>query len=418
VRIMVLSPYLPHRRIGHGGGTAVRAFVRHLSRRHDVTLLSLLRPNERELIPEAAELGCQVIPILFLDRQAQGSDRAGLIWDRAGAWRRSLCSGYPAYVQKYWSRSLSRRVIEAVAENRPDAVQIEYLQLSLLVRDLRRWRDARAGSMAERLRPRLILNSHELGSLPRQRRAEMARNPAARALFRAEARAWERLQVAATGWADVTLCVTDQDRQMLDQMGGKYLKTMPLGIDTDSVKPIWAPTGPPKFLFVGSFAHRPNRSAAKFLVDKVWPLVAQYAESGQLLLAGRGSRAFIRALGDEDPRIRALGFVEDLSPLYRECRLFVAPLTEGGGIKIKILEAMAHGIPVVTTPIGIEGIVDSAEEAAIIAEPDAAFAKSIIQALDASDEVRLRAGRARRIIEERFSWSAITEKLTCIYEGR
>jgi glycosyltransferase involved in cell wall biosynthesis len=196
------------------------------------------------------------------------------------------------------------------------------------------------------------------------------------------------------------------------------LKTVPLGVNTTAIQPDWEPTEPPKFLFVGSFAHGPNRSAAKFLVDKVWPRVAQYTKSGQLILAGRGSRAFIRALGSRNPRIQALGFVEDLGPIYRECRLFVAPLTEGGGIKIKILEAMARGIPVVTTPIGAEGIVDSDEEAITIATPDATFSETMIQALNSPEDIRQQAKRARRIIEERFSWSAITEMLTFIYEGR
>jgi glycosyltransferase involved in cell wall biosynthesis len=117
-------------------------------------------------------------------------------------------------------------------------------------------------------------------------------------------------------------------------------------------------------------------------------------------------------------RVTALGFVEDLTAQFRECQLFVAPLTEGGGIKIKILEAMAHGIPVLTTPIGTEGIVDPAEDAVLISKPDVAFAESMIQALRDPVGTKRRAQKARRIIEQRFSWSAITEVLTGIYEGR
>jgi glycosyltransferase involved in cell wall biosynthesis len=96
----------------------------------------------------------------------------------------------------------------------------------------------------------------------------------------------------------------------------------------------------------------------------------------------------------------------------------VAPLAEGGGIKIKILEAMARGIPVVTTAIGAEGIVDSAEDALTVANADATFAEATIQILAEPEAAQRRAARARRIIENRFSWSAITERLTSLYEGR
>jgi len=412
----VLSPYLPHRNVGHGGGSAVRGLLRYLSHLHTVRLVCLLRPAEDEHVAELAELGIEVEPIPFLDRRARGKSRLTLAGSRGRAWLRSLQTRYPLYVEKYWSRTLSRRVIDAVRAFRPDAIQIEYLQLALLVRDLRRWRDRLNSAAAGR--PRLVLNSHELGSLPRRRRQASARNQAARLYFRNEAAAWERLQRQATRWADVTLCVTEQDRQLLAAQGGEDLMTMPLGIDLEAIDPVWREAGPTKFLFVGSFAHGPNQVAAKFLVDKVWPQVAQCTPTGQLVLAGPGSDDFIAALDRRPERVSGLGFVEDLTALFQECRLFVAPLTEGGGIKIKILEAMARGIPVVTTPIGAEGIVDPAEDALVIAQPDATFAESMIEAIKTPASMRRRAKKARQIIEQRFSWSAITEKLTYIYEGR
>jgi len=307
-------------------------------------------------------------------------------------------------------------LLAALEECRPDAVQVEYLQLALLCRDMRAWRGRRAGAAVST--PRLVLNSHELGSLPLRRRAEASRWAHQRRLLDGRARAWERYQTAATGWADVTLCVTDQDRSLLEALGGVNCRTVPLGIDTDAVAPVWDPAESATLLFVGSFAHRPNRVAAKFLVDKVWPRVAQYSDSVRLVLAGRGSVEFLGAPDREDGRVVALGYVEDLTPLYRDCRLFVAPLNEGGGIKIKILEAMARGIPVVTTPIGAEGIVDSAEDAIVIVSGEAPFAEAMVRALNEPEACRLRARRARRIIEDRFSWSAITERLTSLYEGR
>ncbi len=416
MRVMVVSPYLPHGRIGHGGGTAVRDLVRSLARRHDTTLFALCRPGEDRLVADVETLGARVVAAPYLDRGASGPDRLRVGLARGRACARALRSGYPLYAEKYWSRAIADRLLAAVVETRPEAVQFEYMQLALLCRDLRRWRGTRPGD-ATRV-PKLIINSHEMGSLPLRRRAGASPRGPRRAALEARARAWDRLALAATGWADATLCVTEQDRALLAAAGGRNCVTVPLGMDTDLLRPCWEPTDPARLLFVGSFGHRPNREAAKFLVDKIWPTVAQYSDSVSLILAGRGSDAFLGAANYRQERVRGLGYVEDLTSLYRECRLFVAPLTEGGGIKIKILEAMAQGIPVVTTPIGAEGIVDSAEDAVVIAEPGAAFAEAMIRALNEPDACRLRARRARRIIEERFSWSAITERLTSLYEGR
>jgi glycosyltransferase involved in cell wall biosynthesis len=415
VRIVVLSPYLPHRRVGHGGGTAVRGLVRHLARRHDVTLLSLLRPGESGLVAEVAELGAVVVGLPFAARGARGRRRFGLLAERSRALASTFRTGYPFYVTKYWSPSLSRQVLSEVAARRPDAIQIEYLQLALLCRDLRGWRDG-LPRILDRARPRIVLNTHELGSLPRRRRAAAAR-PAARWTLGREAAAWERLQRDATGWADVTLCVTEQDRQLLAAQGGRNLRTVPLGMDLEALPVVWQPRDPPRVLFVGSFEHRPNRTAASFLVDKVWPQIAQYDPELQLVLAGRGSGAFLRGHGGRDGRVVALGFVADLTALYRECRLFLAPLAEGGGIKIKILEALARGIPVVTTPIGSEGIVDADQEAVFLARPDETFAATVLRALGSPEEAGRRAARARRIIEDRFSWEKIVDELALIYEG-
>ena len=412
MRVLIVTPYLPHRSIGHGGGVSVRELTRHLARRHETHLLALLRPGDADRVDEVAELGAAVHTIPFTDRGASGARRLALTADRARSWLRSRRTGYPFYAEKYHSPALSRAVAAAVDRLRPDVVQIEYLQLSLLCRDLRRAREG-AGAAG----PRLILNSHELGALPLRRRAETTRNPLLRARLAARARAWDRLQAAATRWADVTLCVTDQDRVLLESAGGERCATVPLGIDTAAIVPVWEPRDPPRLLFVGSFGHRPNRVAAKFLVDKVWPNIAQCNGFAHLVLAGRGSDVFLSGLGRQPERVQALGYVEDLTPLFRECRLFVAPLAEGGGIKIKILEAMARGIPVLTTPIGAEGIVDSAEDALATAGADATFAEAMIRVLAAPEAARGRAERARRIIEQRFSWSAITERLTALYEG-
>ncbi|MFO7653800.1 MAG: glycosyltransferase family 4 protein [Candidatus Krumholzibacteriia bacterium] len=425
MRVVVLTPYLPHREVGHGGGAAVRDLVSHLARLHTVRLISLVRPGEGRRLDDVRALGVDLAPIPFADRTVSRRAWAGFAADRLGAALRAWRSGYPVYAEKYWSRELSRQVQAAVADFAPDAVQVEYLQLALLVRDLRASRNFRSGSKG---RPLLVLDTHEIGSVPRRRRAAGARGCARRRL-EVEARRWERLELAATGWADVTLCVTDADRRRLETLGGENVVTVPLGMDIERIVPHHSAGSGRRFLFLGSFAHRPNRVAAELLVADIWPRVAAELPEAELVLAGRGSRRFLAGLSDDRrrraPRVRALGFVEDLAGLCGGSLALVAPLHEGGGIKIKVLEAMAQGLPVVTTTIGAEGIADPADDAAWIlpwstgapGETDAAsFADAMREVWRDPREARRRADNARRLVEERFSWSAIVRALTGIYE--
>jgi glycosyltransferase involved in cell wall biosynthesis len=337
-------------------------------------------------------------------------------------WWRAQRSGFPTYAEKYGADDLVRSIGRATTEFAPDAIQVEYLQLALVLRHLRAWRDGRPRGAAPggSDRPRLVLNTHELGSVPRHRRARLTRGFLRRQLLRREARRWEHLQVCATQWADVTLCVTAGDRVNLAALGGRNLVTVPLGMDTERIQAHYPESTGPRYLFLGSFAHRPNRVAAERLLARHWPAVTERIAGAELVLAGRGSREFIAALPAaahrRTARVVALGFVEDLAGLLRECVALVAPLTEGGGIKIKILEAMARGLPVVTTPIGAEGIVAAEDGAAWIADDDAAFTEAMLDVARRPVEARRRAERARQRIEEHFSWSAIATRLTRIYE--
>jgi glycosyltransferase involved in cell wall biosynthesis len=414
MNVMVLPPPRPPAPGGHGGGTAVRDLVRTLARTHRVLLLSLLRPGEEAHLDDVRALGAEVGTIPFLDGTAAGADRASLLVDRGRAWIRSRRSGYPLYVEKYHTAAISRAVLAAAEDFAPDAIQVEYLQLALLARDLRRRRDGRQVRT-----PRIILNSHELGSVPRERRAAAAGSAAERRRETAEAARWRRLQVDASHWVDTTLCVTPEDHELYAGMGGVRLRTVPLGMDIETVAPVWAPAAdePEIHLFVASYGHRPNVLAAELLVTRIWPLVRAARPGARLLLAGRGSQEFLAGLAPASvpAGVTALGFVDDLTDLYRQATVAVAPLTEGGGIKIKILEALARGLPVVTTPVGAEGIADEASGALVIAPADERFAASA--AAVAGDRERLAAlsVRGRALVEQRFSWTAIAATLAGIY---
>ena len=413
MRILLVTPYLPHPEVAHGGGQAIRGQATALARRHDCTVISLLRPGEERHVEAAAAQGFALRTVPFVDRQARGLARLGLLSRRVAALGRVARDRYPLYAAKYHDASLERTVIAAAAALRPDVIQVEYLQLAYLLRRLRCWRDALPAAEPG---PRLILSSHEVSSLPRRRRAAVA-GPGQRRWLLVVAGAWDRLARDASDWADATLCVTDQDRALLATAGGHNLVTVPLGIAVPPRLPVTDPATPPRILFLGSFAHGPNRSAADVLCRRLWPGIAPRLPGWELVLAGAGSREFLAGIGNTGAPVRALGFVNDLSRVLADSRLLAAPLLEGGGIKIKILEAMAHGLPIVTTPIGAEGIVTREDDLVWWADDADAFPAALLAAASDPQAAAERAARAHRHVAEHFSWDAVCARLEPIYRG-
>jgi len=148
--------------------------------------------------------------------------------------------------------------------------------------------------------------------------------------------------------------------------------------------------GPLRLLFVGNFGYLPNIDAALFLYRQVLPVLRRRTSREVCInLAGAGDTTPLRGLV-ADPSVRLHGFVENLAPLYAAADVAVVPLRAGGGTRIKILEAFAHGIPVVTTSIGAEGIDAIAGEHLLVADEATAFAQACLY-------VKARPGFAARL---------------------
>lgn len=167
-------------------------------------------------------------------------------------------------------------------------------------------------------------------------------------------------------------------------------------------------------LFVGSVPHPANRDAMLRLVDETLPLVHKEIPEVKLLLVGSEPTEEIRALSRD--RVEVLGWVQDLNDLYRRCRLFVAPLRFGAGMKGKIGESLSYGLPVVTTSVGAEGMHLVNGEDVLIADEPERFAAAICRAYtDSLLWTRLSAG-GRGTIEARYSPEASRRNLVRVLD--
>lgn len=403
MRWLVVSPYLPHPAIGHGGGTAVLQLCRALARVHDTRLLCYRRERETGLESSLVEAGVDVRTVDFRSEQASGASRLGLMADRALHALRAARDGRPLMVAKYDRAAMHERLRAELSRWNPDVVQVEYGFMAPCARTVLEARDGE--------RPHVVLNTHELGSLVRLRRAAAATDRRGRRRCGRDLADWARHEASVVHWADTVTCVTEGDRRVLEAMtAATNLATVPLGTEVESFPPVdpGLRTGSPRVLFVGSFAHPPNAEGAeRFLADILPRVRARHPAVVAEIVGANPPEAIRRHAG---PGVEIPGFVDDLDTAFRRAQVFVAPLFSGGGIKIKVLEAMGRGAAVVTTPIGAEGIDPAGAACRVVGDPTD-FADTVADLLDDAGARAELGRRARHHVEHHYSWPAIVRQL-------
>jgi glycosyltransferase involved in cell wall biosynthesis len=161
---------------------------------------------------------------------------------------------------------------------------------------------------------------------------------------------------------------------------------------------------PPSIFFVGTMFYRPNYLAARFLAHEVFPLVRREVPDATCHLAGKTDDRDYSELHRPEAGVYMHGFVQDVRPHFAESQILVVPLSIGSGTRIKILEAMATGTPVVSTTIGAEGLECSHGEDILIADSATGLAASVVGLLRDREQA-FRLGLAgRRLVEGKYSW--------------
>jgi glycosyltransferase involved in cell wall biosynthesis len=223
----------------------------------------------------------------------------------------------------------------------------------------------------------------------------------------------------AFGWPPTycILVVSEVDRQRcLRARPGANVLVVPNGVDCAMVRPgPFRDGGRPILLFTGDMAFAPNVDAAILLASRIFPEVRRRYADAELRLAGRNPDSRILALCA--PGITVTGEVTEMLPHLQAATVFVAPHTTGAGTRTKLLEAMAAGLSIVTTRVGIEGIEASHDREVLIADDPAATVAAIVRLLAEPAERRRLGTAARRLAEERYDWSRCLAPLEDLYAG-
>ena len=163
-------------------------------------------------------------------------------------------------------------------------------------------------------------------------------------------------------------------------------------------------------LFLGSFRHTPNQVALDWFIREALPLVLEQMPDARLLVAGSDPPPR-HAFHDPANAIDLLGFVDDIQPLFATSAVFICPIRSGSGVRVKLLEAFASGIPVVSTTLGAEGLARNNGEFCALADDPRGFADGVIRLLGDPEFAAELATRARHEVETNWDMAVTTGRL-------
>jgi glycosyltransferase involved in cell wall biosynthesis len=389
IRLLVLTPFPPRLDAAHGGARVVAQLLTHLGDRMPIAVLCLRHPSE---LPADEHVRGRVARLEEMSRPDVTSPSARGI--RFLRWRAAaLFRGRPFWVSDLWLRAYRERVREVVREFEPNVVQFEYTAMA-------QYLGALAGSGVGRV---LVEHDPEAG----------AAGAAGTLTSRLDARAWRRFRRQALRRVDAAVVFTERDRAAVERSAGDTpVVRIPFGADlADGTSSPAESNG--SLLFVGNFVHPPNVDAARRLVASIFPRLRDSHPGCVLYIVG--DRPPPELLRDPQPGVTVTGWVADLAPYMERAAVVVAPMRKGGGMRVKVLDALAAGKAVVASPLSTEGLDVADGEQLRVATTDDDFVARIGELLD--DE-RARKGleeRARSWASENLTWEASVEAYVRLY---
>jgi glycosyltransferase involved in cell wall biosynthesis len=250
----------------------------------------------------------------------------------------------------------------------------------------------------------LLFDTVDLASLRERRRTEVTPDESDVAVAEMTA----DLELAMFRGADASVTVTELEaRHVRAMVPDKPVFVWPtIHAVSHDVAPARGRRG---LLFVGGFYHPPNADGIEWFLRESLPLLRERGIDDTVYVVGENAPPSLASADSAD--VRVVGWVPDLEPLYAQSRVFIAPLRFGAGIKGKVTDSLGHGLPVVTTPVGSEGIDTSTESGILVAEDAVAFADAVVSLCTDDDrwEAMSRAGVAT--IERSFSRAAVRSSI-------
>lgn len=389
MKILMITPYLPYP-LTSGGQIRSYNLIKNLSKKHKIILFSFIRSDEeRKYIKHLKEF-CADVKV-FLKRPP---------WSLTSLFL-SVVTVYPLVVCLYLKNSLKKEIETEIKKNEIDIIHAETFYVMPNI---------------GKVQIPIILVEQTIEFLVYQHYTETVKISPLRWLMNFDVmkiKYWER-----RFWqkASRVVAMSDADRQAMQTLiPNLAVNLVPNGVDNEFfLLKDHLPGKRKTILFVGNFKWLQNREAVSILVNKIWPYIKKRLRNTTLWIVGKFPTPEIAKYASDS--IKVSSDIADIKDAYNKSDMLLAPINGPGGTRYKILESMASGLPVVTTPTGIEGLGAVDGKHALIGTTPSGLANQTIKILTDNVLYKTLVRNGRNLVVKQFNWQSITDKLDKIYQ--
>lgn len=397
MNILVVAPMPPQRQPTNAVPLVTHALLTALAPHHHLTLVTASESGAKDnLLQEWQARGVTVhcvprVPTQKFARWRQRGQRAAM-WLRGTPWRTVW----------FWEPKLEAALRRVLAQEKFDVIAAQDNAVGMYDFDMHI--------------PKILTEMEVRVPEPSAQNGAGHARGVARYFEQADARRWQKYQREVWRRFNRLQVLTPRDADALVALAPELrgrTRVNPFGIDLPApVAPELEQEG--RVLFVGGFTHPPNVDAAHWLAREIMPRVAARCPHAKLALVGSFPPASVRALAQANIEVQA--DVPEVEPFFAQTCVVAAPMRRGGGQRMKVLQGMAHAKPVVTTPLGAEGLtIEGAQPPLMLAHDTEGFADALVFLLSERAARRALGAQARRFVTCYFSPTAYARRLEKIY---
>jgi polysaccharide biosynthesis protein PslH len=383
MRILFLTETVPFP-LDSGGRIKTFHTLRILSQEHEVHCHAFIRNEAQRAYERELQSCCQTLTLHL-------KQRSNL--DEAKSWLAGYASGTPFLVRRHFDPAVLIHLKAVIAERHFDTVYCDHLSML---------------EYGRRLSLPIIHDAHNVEFEIVRRHAATERLSVRRGLAALEWRMLRRYERKHYPRCQLIYSVSDIDAEAIRHLCARQdgVAVVPISVDVDGVAQVSPTRAGPELLFVGGLHWPPNADAVQYFIDDIFPTVRAHIPAAHLTIVGRTDVPGRRGRQPVDG-VTFAGHVPDIEPYFHRSRAMVVPLRSGSGMRVKILDSLARGMPTVTTSIGCEGIGATAGQHLLVADTVETFAASVVRLLT-DDTLAMRLSRCGRdLVHSHYSEAAV-----------